>query len=275
MRTQIVVDESDMRLSFAPNDRIFLGEGLFETLRVERSKPCFARLHWQRLKNSALVLGIPFDLSLDHWIASLINQIKRNQLIQGGVKAILSGGVAARGLAERGLTSQLIFQTFKYSRENQPVRLMSVPWLRDSSNPIYQIKSVNYLEAIIARRHAVAMGFDDALFFNMQQHVTETTCANLFIIKNNGLITPPVADGVLPGITRSKVQMLCKRLQMDCSESSISKDSLLHADAVILTNVLQGIRYVGSIDHIQLKQSHPLIEQLNLSLLEEFEQQIE
>ena len=261
IHTRVLIDKGDISPSFAIDDRIFLGEGLFETLRVESSRPCFADLHWRRLANAAEILGVPFDLSFDDWEDHLIAQIKRDNLYHGGIKAILSGGSAPRGLAEKGQVSQLMFQTFNYTVHTDPVRLISASWLRDGANPVYQLKSVNYLEAIIARRQALANGANDALFYNTAHHATETTCANLFLIKDNKVFTPHLADGVLPGITRSRIISIARHHQIACEEMSVSTKMIEEADALFVTNCLQGIRVVFSVDEIIFDLTHPLLEQ--------------
>lgn len=263
MHTRVVIENGDVIPGFGIDDRIYLGEGLFETLKVDSSKPCFAHLHWQRLDKSARQLGVPFDLSYDDWLDHLITQIKGDNLYHGGIKAILSGGSAPRGLAAQGQVSQLIFQTFNYTVNNHPIRLMSASWLRDGANPVYQLKTVNYLEAILARRQAIAHGADDALFFNLYHYATETTCANLFLIKNNEVLTPGVEHGVLPGITRLRLLVLCKQHDIPFLETSITKSMIEEADAVFVTNSLQGIRSVLSIDQVIFEVNHSLIDQLN------------
>lgn len=263
MHTRVLIEKGEIIPAFGIDDRIFLGEGLFETLKVESSRPCLPYLHWQRLNDSARKLGIFFDLSFDDWHEHLIQQIKRDNLYHGGIKAILSGGAAPRGLAERGHVSQLIFQTFNYTLYKHPIRLMSAAWLRDGDNPVYQLKSVNYLEAIMARRHALEQGADDALFYNLQHHATETTCANIFLIKNNEILTPRQEDGFLAGIIRARLLLICEQHHIPCIQVSITKSMLNDADAVFVTNSLQGIRSVLALDDIIFEVSHPLIEQLN------------
>lgn len=267
MHTRVVTDKGETGRAFASDDRIFLGEGLFETLRVERSIPCSSYLHWQRMQEGAKTLGIPFDLSFDDWQEQLVQQIKRDNLYHGGIKVILSGGSAPRGLAEHGQVSQLLFHSFNYTLENAPLRLLSASWLRDASNPVYQLKSVNYLEAIIARRQALAKGYDDILFFNTKHHATATTCANFFIINNGALHTPALSDGVLSGVTRRRILTHCEQHKISCFEGSISKTLIREADSVFVTNSLQGIRLVKSVDAFDFEIDHPLIQQLN-SLLD-------
>ena len=101
MQTRVLLVKEDKGLSIASDDRIFLGEGLFETLAVENGVPCFAQLHWQRLTNSACALAIPFDVPFDDWFNYLLLQIQQDKLFHGGIKVILSAGSAVRGLASR------------------------------------------------------------------------------------------------------------------------------------------------------------------------------
>ena len=257
------MNRSSLSSAFAIEDRILLGEGLFETLRVNNSKPCFADLHWQRMRRSAQVLGISFDLTLDTWNEYLEQQIHRDHLYHGGMKVILSGGPAPRGLAEQGQMSQLRLQSFNYTLNHNPLRLVSASWLRDAANPVYQLKSVNYLEAVLACRQALAQGKEDALFFNTQLHAMETTTANIFVVKSACLYTPPLSDGVLAGITRLRVLQYCTEHHIPYFESSLTREMILESEAVFTTNCLHGIRYVRSFDEGSFLVVNPLVEQIS------------
>lgn len=256
------MENEQKRGAFAIDDRIFLGEGLFETLKVVAGLPCCADLHWQRLAHAAHQLGIPFSLSFEQWLARLQQQIKQDNLVDGGIKAILSAGAAPRGLAEYGTGTLLRLQTFRFRRATQPLNLVRAPWLRDAANPVYQVKSINYLEAILARRHALAEGADDVLFFNLQQHATETSCANLFLIHQHALLTPPKTDGLLAGIMRARILALAKQQQISCNEVSLSQAMIEQADALFITNSLQGIRAIRTLEGINFPVSHPLLTHL-------------
>ncbi|MDR3501129.1 MAG: aminotransferase class IV [Legionella sp.] len=261
MHTHVSMEEEKSKV-FAADDRILLGEGLFETLKVVHGKPCCPDLHWQRLNSSAQQLGIPFTLPYGHWLQCLVQKIQQDKLTNGGIKAILSGGSAPRGLTQYGQQSQLVLQCFQFTAQTQPLRLILAPWLRDAANPIYKVKSVNYLEAILARRQALAAGADDALFFNSEHHATETTCANLFIIQQQTLFTPPLTDGVLPGITRSRILAFCRQQNISCHEQSLTQARIEAADAVFITNSLQGLQVIRSLAGVDFVLNHPLIEQL-------------
>lgn len=245
--------------SFASDDRIYLGEGLFETIRISQGKPRYPLLHWERLKNAAHSLAIPFDLTADEWMAGLTTSIQKGGIDHGGVKALLSAGSAKRGLAEQSTLPCLQFEAFTYQACSAPIRLITAPWLRDAHNPVYLFKSVNYLEAIIALRKAKTAGADDALFFNLQHHVTETTIANVFFIYKDTLSTPSLNCGILPGVIRQRLLAIAKKIGIPYSEQEISKDKLLAADAMFVCNALQGIRQVSALDGIPFNHSSLLL----------------
>lgn len=272
--TRVLTEKGNVAPAFGIEDRVFLGEGLFETIKVVGSHPCFAQLHWNRLSKGAEQLGIPFDLCFEGWFDHLVQQIKKDNMYHGGIKAILSGGIAPRGLTARGQHSQLIFSTFNYQLLQHPVRLMSGSWLRDEANPIYKLKSVNYLEAILAKREALAKDFDDALFFNQKGYATESTCANIFLIKDDKVFTPALNHGVLAGITRERILSLCTEQGLSCTETDIDYNMLTTADGIFITNSLQGIRCVSHLDEKTFNTEQALITKLKEGLaLEEAQNQ--
>lgn len=259
MPTEVLTDSD----SFGPKSRLLLGEGLFETMRVSKAKVVHASLHWNRLSQAAKSLDVPFDLNEESWLRLLEERIARANLVEGGLKVILAGKEAPRGLTNIAKDSQILVQAFQYTVNQNPVRLVSASWLRDAANPVYQVKSVNYLEAIIAQKEAQAKGYDDALFFNTNHQATETTCSNFFVIKNNTLLTPPLSSGVLPGITRAVILALCKEKEIPFEEVVLSKSMIASAQTAFITNSLQGIRVVASLDEIQFATTHPFIEILS------------
>ena len=267
--TQILFNENVSTPVYCADDRVLLGEGLFETIRVEEQMPCYSRCHWQRMDKAGAFLGISFELSFERWHAQLIHCIHVATIHTGGIKVILSAGRAPRGLAARGDASSLSFEAFTYTSHQDALTLVSAHWERDANNPIYQVKSVNNLESIIARRQALDRGADDALFFNWENHATETTEANLFIVKQNEVLTPSLASGVLPGIIRARVLGLAQAAGIACIETFIDIDMIFDAEAVFVTNALQGIRMVKSFDDHPFSIDHPLVVSLQDLLLKD------
>lgn len=244
--------------SFNTDDRILLGEGLFETIKVEQCRPCYSELHWQRMSYAAKSLDLCFDVSHEMWHSQIMRSIQIMQIQTGGIKVILSGGRAPRGLTARGATSCLSFEGFNYLPIEKPTfGLVRAGWLRDAKNPIYKFKSVNYLEAILARRQALTSGADDALFFNLDHFATETTVANLFIIKQDQILTPARSNGILAGIMRERILCVLRNSGIDYVETNIDSAMICDADAVFVTNVLQGIQPVASFNSHEIPTLHP------------------
>lgn len=266
MPTHILPLGIDNIATFRADDRILLGEGVFETLRVDNQCPCYSRLHWQRMCEAAEQLGLALDLPYDLWHSQLIQCIQIAGIQTGGIKAILSGGRASRGLASHADTSCLALHAFDYTPQKKSLNLISAAWLRDAKNPTYQLKSVNYLEAILARRQALGSGADDALFFNLNHYATETTVANLFIVKQDKILTPPLSHGVLGGIIRGRILNLCRDCNLVCLELPVDKKMILEADAVFITNSLQGIQSIKSFDSYNVPVEHSLITLLRKAL---------
>ena len=256
-------------LAFSIEDRIFLGEGLFETLSFSHMMPCYANLHWQRMKNSAQLLKIPFDISSKDFYDYLINCIQFSKLTNGGLKVILSGGRAPRGLNNRSIISYLAVDAFSYSLDFNPLNLVSGEWLRDERNPIYKIKSINYLEAIIARSFESSLISNEILFFNLNNFATDTTVANIFIVKDNKIYTPSLDSGVLPGIIRSRVLSICNKFKISCEEINIDKNTIMTSDAIFTTNSLQGIREVKTFDGKVFIINHPKVVLLKKLLVDD------
>jgi branched-chain amino acid aminotransferase len=127
----------------------------------------------------------------------------------------------------------------------EPARvIVAAATCRNDKSPLSNIKSLNYLDNIIARNEAAAKGVDDALMVNTRGNIACGTVANVFALVDGGLITPPVADGVLPGVARADVILLTR-----AEERTISRDTLAKATEVFLTNAL-GLRPVIEIDGV-------------------------
>ncbi len=258
--------------TLAANDRIFIGEGLFETIKVAQSIPLFSELHWHRMSLSAQDIGLDFVLSVEDWNCMLLKKIQEEGMLDGGIKVIFTGGKAARDLIAKGQDNQFLLHCFSFSQYLKPVHLIEAPWTRDANNPIYQVKTINYLEAIFARRIAKEKNADDVLFFNNQAYVTEASCANIFFIQDDKVLTPSLSDGVLAGITRSRILNHCQQLNIEYDELSITREIMDQAEAVFLCNSLQNIYSVCSIEQKKIPINHSIVNQLKTLLAEEEKQ---
>ncbi len=243
-----------------PLDRGFtLGDGVFETIALRRNAVKHLKAHLDRLRNGAEVLGIPLAGS-DQDLAGLIGAcITANALTDAVVRVTLTRGPGARGiLPPEKPTPTFVVTVAPLPPPAEPARvIVAACTRRNEHSPLARIKHLNYLDNILARREAAAAGADDAILLNTAGRVAESTVANIFVLVDGFMLTPPVADGALPGIMRAEAIKLAR-----AEEGEIPLEKLMRASEVFLTNAL-GVRPVTHIDGQPVGEGEPgLITQL-------------
>ncbi len=234
------VPEREARISVF--DRSYLyGEGSFETLRSYDGHIPFLNLHYHRLRENCGALGL--DLPLDEYAFGRMLQqlIHRNKLPDAYVRVTVSATGLSMGME---LPRRLPVQVVAFCR---PFRGKPAKWYARGARLIIAqtvmadqprlalIKSTNYLSKMFARREANAAGAADALLINGQGHVLEGSASNVFAIKGGRLTTPPVSDGILPGITRSVVLGAADTLDIPWREAHFVLKTLRDADEIFIT----------------------------------------
>ena len=221
-----------------PDDRgVTLGDGLFETLPAFARKPFLLDAHLNRLKRSGDALYLPFDGEVAHkLIARALEDHKDENII---LRLEVTRGRGARGLhidpAARPsyfLTASPWAKTFLEGS----VKAGFASIVRNEASPSSRHKTCQYLDNIIALEDAKRAGFNDAILLNSKGCVTCATTANLFVLIGERLLTPPLQDGVLDGITRKAILDLAAQYDLEAVEKSLRPDDLLHADAAFITN---------------------------------------
>jgi branched-chain amino acid aminotransferase len=129
------------------------------------------------------------------------------------------------------------------------IRAMCVNGTRQNEySPITGIKSINYLNHIIARLDAKGMGFDEAILMNTRDNIAEGVASNIFLVKDRALVTPSIESGILPGVTRGAIIEISRKLKMPLKEKAVTYKELINADEVFLTNSLVEVLPVVNID---------------------------
>lgn len=222
-----------------PSDRgLTLGDGVFETIRVRNKEPDRFEAHMARLRDGAKTLGITMpttDVGIGTRISAVVDA---NALDDAAVRVTLTRGVGPRGL----LPPEVAFPTLLITAgplppPGPPVRaIIAATTRRNEHSPVSRIKSISYLDNVIARQEAQPYGVDDALLLNTQGRLAESTISNLFLMIDSTLLTPPVADGALPGVMRAD---LIARFRAE--ECALEVNDLGRAEEAFLSNAL-GIR---------------------------------
>jgi branched-chain amino acid aminotransferase len=245
-------------------DRGFLyGDGLFETIRIHDARPFLWEWHMMRLTDGAVSLGIALPQTTESLLSNVHELIRRNSMSQSVIRIALSRGVGERGYGVTGeeQPTLLITQHSPPTTPAKPLSLASTSARVAIGDPLAKVKSANKLASILAKRDAAAQGADDGLILNSDGNVTETSSANLFWVEGGTLHTPPVSDGVLPGVTRRLVVGLASALGQAVREESVTSDRLQQADAVFVTSAATGVIAVDQVNGGALG-THPLTCQL-------------
>jgi branched-chain amino acid aminotransferase len=276
-------------------DRGFLyGDGLFETMLVLNGKPFRWEQHLERLHHGAgfLKIKVPFSNGdLREFAGQLV---AKNSMSDAILRLTLSRGVGVRGYSPKGAERTTLVMSLhpapgpeprrsrreeahsKIQNRNPELRtgqsrLTSAPtkWKLITSSvrlpagePLAQFKTSNKLPQVLARAEADAAGADEALLLNTDNFVVEGTGSNLFWVERDAVCTPPLASGILPGVTRAVVLEICKRLGLDAREVNIASKELLRAQGAFLSLSSWGIVEALTLDGRALKQS-PLVERLH------------
>ncbi len=229
----------------AADDRGFtLGDGVFETLRVLGGRPLRTEAHLRRLREGAAVLGIPVDQNNDALAQAMALTLAANDIHDGSLRLTLSRGPAPRGLATPGaVRPTLLMMAAPAVPQSGPAHVVVATATRRNERSVSsRIKSLSYLDNVLARREAELAGADDAILLNTQGRVAEATAATLVLLQDGVLLTPTVADGALPGIVRG---VLIGEGMLRAAP--VSERALRRAEAAFLCNSL-GTRCIASLD---------------------------
>lgn len=245
-------DEACDHVRLPASDRGFLlGDGVFETLPVLRGTPLWWPEHRTRLTQSAKRLGLPLDHAL------LDETVTQLAALSGDANTILriavSRGSGGRGLLPPAKAQPTLLATLAPLPDGlafQDMTLATSSIRRNAHSLTASIKSNNYLDNIMAAQQAEQAGACDALMLNTDGRIACSTIGNLFALHGNHLTTPPVSDGVLPGILRQQILALAPQWGFEASEATLMPDDVKKTDGLIMTNSLRFIRRVTAWDDI-------------------------
>lgn len=230
---------------------LLLGDGLFETLLAIDGRPIFLERHWQRMLNGLIILDIPPPCDYTA-LEKIVEQLLiENKLFKGNaaLRLTITRGSGPRGVLPIGKFNPSFFITASpyLSPEHKTFKTIFSRIRRNEYSPSTHMKSINYLDNILARQEADKAGANDAIFLNTQGMVTESTIANIFLAHNQTLYTPALSDGLIPGIIREIIIEICEELAIAIREISIAPERLLAAEEVFLTNSLFGVQSISSL----------------------------
>ncbi|HEY4030116.1 MAG TPA: aminotransferase class IV [Caulobacteraceae bacterium] len=249
------------------DDRGFLlGDGLFETVLFKTGRPVLWEAHVARLLRGCAAIGLPAPDA--GRLRTEADQAVAGQGLGGAraaVRLTWTAGSGGRGLGRpEPLLPRLTASAAENARPQTPATVAVSAIRRNEHSPSARLKSLGYLDNVLARREAEAAGADEALLLDTAGHLACAAAANLFWIADGRLHTPSLACGVLDGIMRAQVIAAAP-----VEEVRADLAALQRAEAAFLTNSLIGIRPIAALDGRGLAP-HPVIDQLIARLAELF-----
>ncbi len=239
------------------------GDGAFEGIRSYNRLVFKAYEHINRLYETAHTLMIDIKLTKQQMIRAIIDTLKANHLTDAYIRVIVTRGEGDLGLDPRkckGLPNVIVItdKIILYPEElyKKGMAIITVPTVRnlpEALNP--QLKSMNYLNNILAKIEANNSGFNEAIMLDAQGYVAECTGDNIFIVKRNILSTP--SQGRLRGITRDAVLKLAQEQKIKTQECFITRHEVYVADECFLTGTAAEIIPVVKVDGRQIGDGRP------------------
>lgn len=235
-------------------DRSYLyGEGAFETLRAYDGRIPFLNLHYHRLRENCVQLGLDLPLNEYAFARALTQLINRNKAPDAYVRITVSAVGASMGMERpRKLPMQVI--AFCRPFTGKPARwyshgaklIVAESVIADQPR-LATVKSTNYLSKMFARREADDVGAADALLTDGRGHVLECSAANIFVVRSGRIYTPPISDGILPGVTRSVVLGMADTLEIPWRETHFNFKTFKDADEIFITGSTSEVLPVSEI----------------------------
>ena len=243
------------------------GDGVFEGMRLFGGGLFRPRDHLARLQRSARSVGIePPDA--EALLAIICEVVRRSDLHDAHIRPIVTRGVGGPGIDPRSCeATSLIVSAYPFPPflGAEPIRLMTSAIARKAPRSLgAHVKSLNYLDGIMAKQQAIACGMDDALMLDGSGAVAESTGANVFLIRDGALVTP-TTRAALPGITRRTVLEIAREERIPAVEQELFPMDFYCADGAFVCGSGAGIVPVGSLDgRSVVEPRHPLIERLQV-----------
>lgn len=228
-----------------------LGHGLFETIFANKSIFPALEYHWHRLETSASLIGVGLPFSKQALETMLASLLRANNLQKkvAAVRLTVTHGESARGILPITSPSpNYVISVYEYSYTPKLDFACFIANTRKNEHTLAtQLKSISYLDNILAKKEAFDQGYDEAILLNTAMNVADGSISNIFMVKQQTIYTPRLSDGALPGVIRC-ILMEELKFEFPIVEHCISMDELLNADEVFLTNALMGVQPVSRIN---------------------------
>lgn len=243
---------------------LLYGDGVFEGIRAYEGIVFKLKEHIERLYRSAHAIILEIPMSKEEMIEAVLKTLRKNKLINAYIRLVVTRGVGDLGLDPRKCPKAsviIITDTIDLhstgAKENGISTIIS--WVR--RNPVdtttHEIKSLNYLNSILAKIEATSTGADEALCLDKNGCVVEGVGENLFIVKRGKIFTPPSSTGALEGITAKVVTRIAKSIGIEVIEKNITPFQLFTADEAFFTGTAMEMVPIKEVNNRAISNGKP------------------
>jgi len=257
------VPEEEAKVSVFDHGLLY-GDGIFEGIRFYNGGVFRLQEHLERLWDSARSICLEIPMSMREMTEALLETIRQNDLREGYIRLVVTRGVGNLGLnpaqCKRPSVIIITAQIALYPEAVYRNGLTVVTCATRRTNPAAlnpAVKSLNYLNNVMARIEADLAGADEALMLNDEGNVAECTADNIFVVKRGQIVTPPVTAGALRGITRSVVFEIAAELGFKTLKADITRHDVFAADECFLTGTAAEIIPVVNVDGRSIGNGKP------------------
>jgi branched-chain amino acid aminotransferase len=237
---------------------------VFEGIRCYSTPqgPAIFRLreHIQRLIDSATIYRMEIPFALDEMCSAALELIRLNKMESAYLRPIVLRGYGDVGVNPSNCPVEAYMACWDWGRYlgeeavKGGVEVGVSSWQRPAPNTLPQMAKAagNYMNSALIRMEAQANGYAEAVALDVSGHVSEGSGENIFIVKNGTVVTPPLANGPLPGITRDTIMALCRDLKIPVSEQIIPREMLYISDELFFVGTAVEVTPIRSVDHIKV-----------------------
>jgi len=258
---------------------LLYGDGVFEGIRVYKGVVFKLKEHVERLYDSAHSIMLQMPLTKEQMTNAVLETLRKNKLRDGYIRLIVTRGIGDLGLDPRKCpkaSTIIIADTIKvYAGEAKEKGITTIiSWVR--RDPVdattHEIKSLNYLNSVMAKIEANISGVDEAICLDKNGCVCEGVGENVFIVKKGKIFTPPSSVGALPGITAVTVVELAQKLGYNVTETNVTPNQLFNADEVFFTGTAVEVAPIREVNKRQIGSGAP--GPVTKKIMEEFQKTV-
>jgi branched-chain amino acid aminotransferase len=249
-----LTDKADAKLSVYDHGLLY-GDGVFEGIRVYNSRVFELEAHLRRLYDSARAIRLQVPLTPEQFKSAIEQTVKANNFTDCYIRAVVTRGVGTLGIDPKRCANPTVFiiadiiQMYPPEFYQQGISIITSSIIRTHPSALSpRIKSLNYLNNILAKIEANDAGVPEAVMLNHEGNVAECTADNVFIVRDGTVSTPAVTDGILEGVTRAAILQLCRKLNIPAVERQLHRHDLYIADECFLTGTGAEVIPVTKID---------------------------